>query len=235
MLKTKPMREILLDLMSVLDPDLNNRFELAYDGHVMYSRDLVLSLMEYNWSSWDFVVSSVFQASTAYFAAVWSDYKAETIEQLYRAWTALQAEYDPISNYDMTETAADGKRLDKSTDTTTPSGGTKTETRTYRAGLNSVDDGVQADYIDNQTTPLDDTQTETVTDHDNTQSMTFDGSTMTGYHEANEHYLKRSGNIGVTTAAQMIEGELDVRARSLVYEYLQRFFDRYAFSVGGDD
>lgn len=228
------MREILLDLMSVLDPDLNNRFELAYDGHVMYSRDLVLSLMEYNWSSWDFVVSSVFQASTAYFAAVWSDYKAETIEQLYRAWTALQAEYDPISNYDMTETAADGKRLDKSTDTTTPSGGTETSTKTYRAGLNSVDDGVQADYIDSKTTPLDYTQTETVTEHDNTQSMTFDGSTKTGYHEASEHYLKRSGNIGVTTAAQMIEGELDIRARSLVYEYLQRFFDRYAFSVGGD-
>lgn len=228
------MREILLDLMSVLDPDLNNRFELAYDGHVMYSRDLVLSLMEYNWSSWDFVVSSVFQASTAYFAAVWSDYKAETIEQLYRAWTALQAEYDPISNYDMTETAADGKRLDKSTDTTTPSGGTETATKTYRAGLNSVDDGVQADYIDSKTTPLDDTQTETVTEHDNTQSMTFDGTTKTGYHEASEHYLKRSGNIGVTTAAQMIEGELDIRARSLVYEYLQRFFDRYAYSVGGD-
>lgn len=229
------MREILLDLMSVLDPDLNNRFELAYDGHVMYSRDMVLSLMEYNWSSWTFVVSSVMQPTTAYFAAVWTDYKAETIEQLYRAWTALQAEYDPISNYDMTETAADGKRLDKSTDTTTPSGGTKTETRTYRAGLNSVDDGVQADYIDSKAIPLDDTQTETVTEHGNTQSMTFDSSTLTGYHEANEHYLKRSGNIGVTTAAQMIEGELDVRARSLVYEYLQRFFDRYAFSVGGDD
>ena len=64
--------------------------------------------------------------------------------------------------------------------------------------------------------------------------MDFDGDTLTGYHEANEHYLKRSGNIGVTTSAQMITGEVELRKIDLLKDYIREFFNRYGYAVGGD-
>ena len=142
----------------------------------------------------------------------------------------MKAEYDPISNYDMTEQAADGRKLSKRTDTTTPTGGT--ESKVYRYGLGSDADGSL--YSKEESLPKAGAKTELTESYDNNQSMTFDGSTLTGYHDAAEHYLKRSGNIGVTTSAQMIEGELQLRMHDLLREYIKEFIDRYCFCVGGD-
>lgn len=195
----------------------------------MYTGIQVLNELEL-YSSYLMVVPVGVTADAAYFAGRWTEYRKNTIGQLHRAWTAMQAEYDPISNYDMIEQSADGRKLSKKTDTTKPTGGT--ESTTYRYGLGSDADGSK--YMKEETLPKSGAKTELTEEYMNDKSMSFDGSTLTGYHDAAEHYLKRSGNIGVTTSAQMIEGELQVRARDLLKEYIKKFIDRYCFCVGGD-
>lgn len=203
--------------------------QLPSSGTTVYTAMQVINEMEH-YSSWDITVPIGNAGGVAYFASLWTDYRNNTQDQLMRAVEAMQAEYDPISNYDMLEQSADGRRYSKETDTTTPEGGT--ESTTYAYGIDSDADGNPAQRV--QTKPLKDTNTETTKEYDNDQAMSFDGDTLTGYHEANEHYLKRSGNIGVTTAAQMITGEVDVRKIDLLKDYIREFFNRYGYAVGGD-
>ena len=153
----------------------------------------------------------------------------ETMENEYNIFNT--ANYDPISNYDMIEQAADGKRLDSGTSTTTPSGTSTNTNSLYRTGINSSGDGVLTDKTVNEQTYTD-AQTETAIEPDNTQTMDFDGQTKTGYHEANEHYMKRSGNIGVTTTQQMAESEIELRKHDLLLEFVTRFIERHCYYAG---
>ena len=83
------------------------------------------------------------------------------------------------------------------------------------------------------TTTFDDYQTERTTEHENDQSMQLpDGTTATGYADASEHYLRRYGNIGVQTAADILGGELAIRVHDLALEWLRRFGDEYFVYVG---
>ena len=131
----------------------------------------------------------------------------------------------------MTEQAADGKRLDSGTSTVTPSGTSTNTNSLYRTGINSIGDGVLTDKTINEQTYTD-AQTETAIEPDNTQTMDFDGQTKTGYHEANEHYMKRSGNIGVTTTQQMAESEIELRKHDLLLEFVTRFIERHCYYAG---
>lgn len=195
----------------------------------MYTGIQVLNELEL-YSSYLMVVPVGVTADAAYFAGRWTEYRKNTVDQLHRAWIAMKADYDPISNYDMLEQSADGRKLSKRTDTTTPTGGT--ESKVYRYGLGSDADGSL--YSKEESLPKTGAKTTLTESYDNNQTMSFDGSTLTGYHDAAEHYLKRSGNIGVTTSAQMIEGELQLRMHDLLREYIKEFIDRYCFCVGGD-
>lgn len=195
----------------------------------------VMAEIDFNYGSWLITVGPGQTANVGHFIALWTHYKNTTGAQLARLYEAITADYDPISNYDLTEQAADGRKLDKSKDTTTPYGGTQTTTKTYRAGLNSTGDGADADFVDQNSTPLTGAKTETEAQHDNTLSMSIDGTTHTGYHDATEHFLRRYGNVGVTTNAQMITGEIELRKYNLLQQYVRTFFDTYAFCVGGDD
>ena len=203
--------------------------QLPSSGTTVYAAMQVINEMEH-FSSWEITVPIGNSGGVAYFAALWTDYRNNTQDQLMRAVEAMKAEYDPISNYDMLEQSADGRRYSKETDTMTLEGGT--ESTTYAYGMDTDADGNPAQRV--RTKPLEDTSTETTKEFENDQSMDFDGDTLTGYHEANEHYLKRSGNIGVTTSAQMITGEVELRKIDLLKDYIREFFSRYGYAVGGD-
>lgn len=227
-MKTLNLRTALRDIYFAGLENARFEVQVTVDGETitLYTSNQVFYEFANNYDTYKVCISEIFAPTTAAFITLYNDYRENTKMQLYRAWAALQAEYDPISNYDMTETGADGRKLDS--DTITPTGGT--QTRTYRAGLNSTGDGVQADFV--EVTPKEDAKTETT--HGNTQTADFDGTTHSGYYEAKEHFFKRSGNIGVTTAAQMIQGELEVRVRDLLREWVKGFIDRYCYFVGGD-
>lgn len=105
-----------------------------------------------------------------------------------KLWATRSFEYDPISNYDMTETMTD--------DVTEIEYG-KTNTRT--ANLNTQSTHESQGFNSNAYNP---------SDRDNTSETGTDTHTDSGTDTHTRNYLlQRSGNIGVTTSQQMIESE----------------------------
>lgn len=168
-------------------------------------------------------------------------------DNIARQIETLSLEYDPIANYDMTEQAADGTRIAKETTTATPSGTmsvasvhTGTDTTTdNRYGFDSAD-GAHADQTTMQhgetvtdTTSFVGYKTETETESAHDRSITTpDGALLSGLDSGSEHYLRRYGNIGVTTSAQLASGELELRVHDIAIEWLERFADEYLIYVG---
>ena len=184
----------------------------------------------------------------------WALYNGMYKGDLDKALKALDADYDPISNYDMTEAGADGERKAKTTNTTTPHGkitteteitGTmQTDTTLFKSGLDSSGDGVQTDKSSTVETP---TSRKTTTDtsyaagtdsvitqqSDNDKTATAAGTTLTGLDTGREHILTRKGNIGVTTSQQMIQSEIELRKQDVILWYIRRFIDYSCILVEG--
>ena len=111
-----------------------------------------------------------------------------------RLYAAITAEYNPINNYDMTQTETPNITRANKTDTKTT---IKNEMGAKTYGFNSSEAVPQAD------TDTDATQrVEGMLDANKTNNIETETGTRT---------LTRSGNIGVTTSAQMIEGEINLR------------------------
>lgn len=176
-------------------------------------------------------------------------------DDLKRAYDASKEQYDPLHNYDMVEQGATGERTGKQTTTTTPhgkittdvtlSGTMQTDTTLYKSGVDSSGDGVQTDKQTTVETPTTrKTTTETTyaagtdsqiaTEHTHDQSATADGHTITGADKAQEHYLTRAGNIGVTTSAQLLLGETQLREQLRLLENFVRDFMGKHCVYGGD-
>ena len=233
--KAMKLKEVLEQILNdhTLDPTFTP-LEVVYSGNTLFSHDSIFNQLAYNYSTYSVTVSEIYQPTVAFFVNLWQSYVDETAGQLKRQLEAMAAEYDPISNYDMTEHAADGEKLDKETETSTPTGGTQTVSNLKTAGLNSTGDGAQRDNDVTTVTPLEGSKTELEKQPANTMTGSFDNVTLTG-HRITEHYLKRSGNIGVTTNAQLLQQEIEVRKISLLKMYVKEFIDRYCFVVWGDD
>lgn len=159
-----------------------------------------------------------------YIIAEWQTFISRNGENLKRMLDALYSEYNPIENYSMKESGADGEKEDSTE--TSPTG--TTTTTQYGAGVNSVDMGAT---IGATVTGYDNAKS-TVTPQ-NAKSMDFDNETHTGFHKTHEHFFKRAGNIGTTTSMQMIAAEISERKKvDLIAEFVARFFAEYCYFVG---
>lgn len=126
-----------------------------------------------------------------------------------KIYDALTENYNPLHNYDMTET-----RTPNLTETRTPNitrgenasttSSTDVENGVY--GFNSTNSNPSTDSTGSQTDTMNRTSTETGTEtKKNTGTET----------------LTRSGNIGVTTSQQMLESELELRK----YDFYQMIYN----------
>lgn len=213
----------------------NVNLKVEWDGETLYTTAQIFNEFAFNYSTYKIPLCTIFPNTAGYFVQLWQEYVRNTVYNLYRTLDAMAKEYDPIANYDMTESGADGKRLSKETAKTTPKGGTETETNVNRYGVDSGTYGQPFDKSTVTVKPLANTETETTREYNNDQGISFDGTSYSGYHEGNEHFLKRSGNVGVTTNAQLLTGEIEVRKHDILREYVKTFIDRYAYCVGGVD
>lgn len=213
------------------DPEFTP-FAVVYDGDTLFTNKDVFDVFAYNYSSYSCIVSTVYQATTAYFINLWTAYVNETVYMLKRQLEAITADYNPIDNYNMTEKAADGRKVGKMTDTTTPTGGTETETENKVFGLNSGATGANSDTVKTTVKPLQGTKTETEHTATNDQTGTVGSDTVSG-HEVTEHVLTRSGNIGVTTNATMVSQEYELRKINVLKDYVKQFAAQYLYSIGG--
>lgn len=179
-------------------------------------------------------LETIFQTAAEAKAAfsLWSTVKADNWTAMY---SALQAEYAPLENYNMRETMTDdetvheyGKSTTRTDNLTHTKTGTETETPDE---TNTADSGVYG--FDSADAVGDRTNTETRTGTNELEYDTTDMDTGTQTHadsgsdtDTRNYELTRSGNIGVTTSQQMLESELDLRLRWNMHEIIAAGFQR---------
>ena len=135
--------------------------------------------------------------------ATWSNTSQYTWAHLAET---LKAEYNPIENYDRTETSTDvftGTTKTNATNNATSNGTSKTQVYGYN----------------NLTTPADDSAIAT-TSATNSTSDSAGTNTSTTAHDSRVH-----GNIGVTTSQQMLQSERDV-AMFNIYDVICKDFQK---------
>lgn len=115
-----------------------------------------------------------------------------------KQWNTLSLNYNPISNYDMTETETSGM-----TNTSTGSSNTTSGGNASVYGFNSSE-GVKSNEDSNTSTS-------------STSSSDIGNSTRT---------LTRSGNIGVTTSQQMLESERELWMWNFFYDVVFKDLDK---------
>ena len=141
--------------------------------------------------------------------AKWSKANLYNWERMY---LALYEEYDPLTNYDRHEQIKDTRTPDL---TTQDNGGSTLDgtTANYENGYNSGEQ-VKANS--------------TTVDNDVTTNNT---SKLTGS-DISEHEGRLWGNIGVTTSAQMLSGELEVRMKDNIHDIIVSMFrDKFCILV----
>ncbi len=135
--------------------------------------------------------------------ATWSNTSQYTWAHLAET---LKAEYNPIENYDRTETSTDtftGTTKTNATNNATSNGTGKTQVYGYN----------------NLTTPADDSASETTGASNSTSDSAGTNTSITA-HDSRVH-----GNIGVTTTQQMLQSERDV-AMFNVYDVICKDFQK---------
>lgn len=149
-------------------------------------------------------------------ASTYSLWKNSKLTNILRAFAALQAEYNPLDNYNGYEKTdiTYGKTTDTEygkTDTTTHGKTNTLETDVY--GYNSGVDGADSDKV--------------VSTDGGTTAIIYGGTDGIKEGGTETHEVTKRGNLGVTTNFQMISGEWDLRARNYVIDVLRDFINIY--------
>lgn len=204
--------------------------KIVVDGVEIFGNRAVY--MEFGkYADWFYAPIMVYETHVDDFRELWKEYILVNGENLKREFDALYSEYNPIENYALQESGIDGVKRDRTTTETTPTGKTKTTDSLTQTGMNSAGNGALTDTRENETEFTNRKDTTTTTP-DNTKTADFDGTTHTGYNEAREHFFKRSGNIGVQTAMDMIKSEVAERqAVDLLGVFVRRFIYRHCFWI----
>ena len=147
---------------------------------------------------------------------VWSQ-KEQTIWQ--RLYESENITYNPIENYDRHESISRSVSSEASGESSANSKASSTGSGTSKAGRTAYDSGNIKDVAQTDNINSDQSQ------GDSTESSS---SSASGVETVVNH---THGNIGVTTAQQMIEGYREV-SKFCVYDYiLQSFKDRFCVQV----
>lgn len=233
--------ELILRQLTIAERDLSLT---DASGTMFQSQDVYIAL--YRYVTFSFVCRM--DQTINDFIDCWNSYNRLRLPDLRRIYDAMRQTYDPLSNYDMIEHGADGRKRGKETSKTTPHGTTTEtstttgkETTTYnRQGADSTsfqpyDQSVSESKSNDDprttttsTTYANGTYSETEHTATNDQTATVDGVTVSGV-DTNEHVMTRKGNIGITTSQQMLQAEVAVRQYQMLADYIGTFIKEYCF------
>ena len=130
----------------------------------------------------------------------------------------LLMDYNPIENYNSNET----ETITSENATTTGSENTTTTT-TNSTTENSGDTINKVSPYDSENFNNDNnTITSNTTTGNTTDTTTINDSGNMSSNGTSSRTLTRKGNIGVTTTQQMIESEYELRAKNLIFEFLEK-------------
>jgi hypothetical protein len=121
------MPKVWTTLETVL-PLVNPATDLAVtvDGHSIFASNPIWFEFEQKYTEWGFLQNPLSDKAQM-FRSLWTNYVANTGEQLLHIWEGMNKEYDPTSNYSMIEMGADGHKQSgrNNTDNTDSVAGTK--------------------------------------------------------------------------------------------------------------
>lgn len=136
-------------------------------------------------------------------------------ERFTKSVNALLTEYNPIENYNSTETEnieITGENSSTSEISTTATGETTSNTTGETTETLSPYD---SENFNNNTKNNSSANTTENTSSSDNSSNTMSGTSS----QTNARTLKRSGNIGVTTSQQMIQSEIELRKNDLINDF----------------
>lgn len=203
-------------------------FSIKIGGAIVLSSDVVCQYMYNTYGNYK-TLSPLF--------TLWGMYYYTHIADLSRAWDAWTATYNPLDNYNGTETTVRQHMDGEDTETITHG---KTTTNT----ANNVTNETQTTSVDNDnyrpdtkntqsgSTTSSDSGTTTTTRDRTTKSLTIGDTTYTADIVEGET-RERHGNLGVTTSQQMITSEIEMRKNPLLLLFIDEFISTYAYYIGG--
>lgn len=165
---------------------------------------------------------------------VWSATEQYTWGKLY---ATMQLQYNPIDNYDRTETRtlasqAAGNSTDGGTDTVT-SADTGTDTTSGNStNLNQVKafDTAANTFTDKEKDTVNNSGSTTY-GKTNTNTTRYGHTNNNAYSKNDTENIRAYGNIGVTTTQQMIEQERDIAKFNIYQVILEEFKQRFCLLV----
>ena len=173
--------------------------------------------------------------------SLWATYQATHHADFLKAYSAVTADYDPLENYNGTETNIH-QRMDGEETTTITHG----KTVTNDLGNNGVTTVNQVSSVDNtslrddtksiqkgETTSAESGTTETVKDTD-VKSLTVGDTTYTADFVEAEQISKR-GNLGIRSSQELIQQEIELRLKPLIMLYIDQFATTYLYYVSGGE
>ena len=200
-----------------------SELDCKIDTEKLIDGNYVAEIFDEFWGSFYFFCSSYTLDDENPLVKKFKTYNNQMAANLKKSLDAFSSEYNPIENYDNNE---------ESTTTT----GEKEEN--FKKGTNTDTTEVGQGQI---TTTSDVTSYESNTFAD-ADKVTTDESARTtkttmgersDVRSEKEHVDKFSkrihGNIGVTTSQQMIESEIELRKRNIIFEYLTEFANLHFF------
>lgn len=127
-----------------------------------------------------------------------------------REWATLLVEYNPVNNYDMTETSTETTERDVSQ--------SNTGTQEFESN-DTTNNGVYGFNSETAVNSDETIETGSTTRTDDLSQSLSDDSTVT-------RELHRSGNIGVTTTQQMLQSERDLYTWNFFYKIVFPALDK---------
>lgn len=166
---------------------------------------------------------------------LWGLYNATHRADFLKAYAAWVADYEPLENYNGSETniylTNDGTETNTTThgktttttanDVTNETSVTTFESTTYHPDEKTIQSGSTDTAESGTTTVVTDRTAKTLTVND------------TSYSADNVHaeIKNRHGNLGVTTSQQMITSEVQMRLQPLIILYIDNFVSDYCYYV----
>lgn len=201
------------------------------DNNVILTASLLISYLYNTYGNYK---------TNAPLANLWFMYDSTHHADFLKAWTAWNAEYNPLENYNGIETNVrqymDGETTQtvshgKTTTNTILGDGMVTETQVTTFDSETPRDDTKT--INTGSTETSDSGTTTTTTDQSVKSLTVDGTNYTA-DKIEAETNTRHGNLGVTTSQQMITSERDMRLNPLITMYLDTFISDYAYYVSNE-
>lgn len=199
------------------------------NGDIILTANLLLNYLYHTYGNYK---------TNAPLSQLWFMYDAIHRADFLKAYAAWTATYNPLDNYNGSETNVyltnDGNEIETIThgktttttanDITNETAVTTFDNNTYKPEGQNTQSGSSTDSESGTTT----------TNRDRTaKTLTVDNTPYTA-DNVHAEIKKRSGNLGVTTSQQMITSEVDMRLNPLVIMYIDTFISEYAYCILGE-